>query len=605
MLNLSSWDSVLSPDQSIEILCDLALAHCRRAGSVADDLTSLIVNKDLKAICAYELNYECGYTVDAVLNIRQALAFFTKISDLDIGVDKEAAARSDFYKSELECLRTNRLFNMTASDDFSFTPDVMRVLKRAERKIAEVLGPVPSIDSLDLRFGPGATTSVLKRNACARTKLSAVPSCSTNLLPLVPLLYEALPVYLGHHAALNRVELVSSVQKTELLPDFGVLCTYTELETEEVSDLHLELADGRISFVPKNAKTFRTVMTEPTLNALVQGGFGKYISRRLCRIGQDTRNQSRNQILAREGSLTGALATLDLSKASDSISTEFVASLLPYEWFAALSLCRTPTVNDRGVVLQLHKFSSMGNGFTFPLQTLLFWALAEASVHYSMSPDKRVSVYGDDIILGVEAVPLMRDVLRSTGFTLNTEKSYWSGHFRESCGKDYYFGFDVRPFYARGWVGGEFLFLLHNFYYRNCDFDRARHVLGMIPEHMRLFGPDGYGDGHILSECRLKPHLRSKGYGGYIFDTYVKKTRSHAKRMPGDYILPSYSVYVRSDAPRFDEIFSRAGLSQGLYKSLDETTTPHTVDREGNDLAKLTLPGHQGYKRISIYTLSP
>jgi len=584
MLNLSSWDEVLPDSQSIEILSDLALAHCRRAGSDADFLSMLIRERRFAELCAYEIDYSYGYTVNTVLHMRQALGFFTKLGDLDIGVDKEAVARANFYKSELECLRTNRLFNLSASDDFSFTSDVSRVLKRAERKIAEVLGPVPSISSLDLKFGPGATTSVRKRNACARIKLSAVPSCSTNMLPLVPVLYQELPHYLGLHTRLKSVEMA----------DDGVY---------EVSDLCLQLMDGRISFVPKNAKTFRTVMTEPTLNSLVQGGFGGYIAERLRRIGQDTRDQSRNQTLAREGSLTGALATLDLSMASDSISIEFVASLLPYEWFAALSLCRTPTVSDNGSVVQLHKFSSMGNGFTFPLQTLLFWALAEASVHYSAISDRRVSVYGDDIIVGVGAVPLLRDVLRSTGFTLNSDKSYWSGPFRESCGKDYYFGFDVRPFYARNWVSGEFLFLLHNFYYRNCDFESASKVLGLIPRHLRLFGPDGYGDGHLLLEGAVRPHLRSRGFGGYTFDTFVKVTRKHAKHMPGDNVLPCYSQYVRENAPRIAETPSNG--SSPFWGPLDDSATPHKVDRSGKSVPSVTLPGSDGYKRISIYTLSP
>jgi hypothetical protein len=584
MLNLSSWDEELSPDQSIEILCDLALAHCRLAGKQADGLAHLIVSRDFKSVCAYELDYCAGYTVNTVLHMRQALAFFTKLENLDIGVDKEAVARNNFYKSELECLRTNRLFNMTASDDFCFTSDVRRVLKRAERKIAAVLGPVPSIFSLDLSFGPGATTSVPKRNACAREKLSAVPSCSINLLPLIPLLYEELPHYFGLHEIPISQEL-----------------NLADWDLTEVSDLPLELSDGRISFVPKNAKTFRTVMTEPTLNALVQSGFGKFISRRLCSIGQNPRDQSRNQVLAREGSLTGALATLDLSMASDSISSEFVASLLPYEWFSALSLCRTPTVFDNGKVIHLHKFSSMGNGFTFPLQTLIFWALAEASVHYSDSPDSRVSVYGDDIIIGVDAVPLMKTVLKSTGFSLNTEKSYWSGPFRESCGKDYYFGFDIRPFYARDWISGEFLFLLHNFYFRNCEFDLASKVLGFIPSHLRIFGPDGYGDGHLLRDGCCRPHRRDRGYGGYVFDTYVKRGRKHMRYMPGDRVLPVYTAYVREGASSLDDILSSGDLS----RSLDESTTPHIVDRKGRDVACCTLPGTAGYKRISVYTLTP
>lgn len=586
-MQLSMWNDELNSEQSLEILCDLALSHCHEAGGTeADALAVLIAARRFKEVCEYEVKYDSGLTVHQVIHLRQALAFFTKVDCLDIGVDKEAVARTNFYKSELECLKTNRLFDMTASGDYMFPLDVQRVLSLAEYKIAEVLGPVPKFETLDLKFGPGATVSVPKRNACAREKLCAVPSCSTNLLPLVPFLYKELPHYMGLHADLLRIELCEDGSEDEV-----VLITVQE-------------TDGKISFVPKNAKTYRTVMTEPTLNSMVQGGFGQYISERLIRIGQSPRDQSRNQILAREGSLTGALATLDLSMASDSISTEFVASLLPYEWFAALSLCRTPTVRDDVRTLRLHKFSSMGNGFTFPLQTLIFWALASASAQVSKSTERRVSVYGDDIIVGVDVVPLLSNVLRCTGFTLNKEKSYWSGPFRESCGKDYYFGFDVRPFFARSMVTGEFLFLLHNFYYRNYDHVRAARVLGLIPQHLRIFGPDGYGDGHLLSDTwnRIR-HKRDLGYAGYVFDTYVSKPRLHRKMSPGDWILPSYSSYVRENALQYcgsqkTETEYEMTCSQG-------SLTPHVEDRKGNIVPALAIPGTSGYKRISIYTLTP
>jgi hypothetical protein len=575
MRSLPRWDSELDGESSLEIFRDLALSHCSRAGTYGSSLRALISARDWLGVCEYELAYDGSVPVDALIHIRQALAFFTKLEFLDVGIDKDEVAFNKFYDSEGACLRTNRLLNLSASGDFCFPRDVWAVMSTARRKIDKVLGECPSIPSLDYFFGPGATTSVRKINACARTKLSAVPSCSTNLLPLLPLLTEELPRYFGIHAV-----------------DEGTRCP-------------VEIHSGRLSFVPKNAKTSRTVMTEPTLNALVQGGFGRIIADRLLRVGQDIRNQQRQHALAREGSLLGNLATLDLVSASDSISTELVAFLLPYEWFAALSLCRTPEIalaGDRK--LSLHKFSSMGNGFTFPLQTLIFWALAQASVERSSSPEKRVSVYGDDIILGTGAVPLFSKVLHCTGFTLNKAKSYSSGSFRESCGRDYYAGIDIRPFYARSFVSGEFLFLLHNFYYRSFDFDMAAKVLGLIPDHLRIFGPDGYGDGHLLGGSP-RPHKRRQGYGGYVFDTYRHGSRYHRKVLPGDHVLPAYSIYARESTQ--DRLVPTIRIVSGRPESDDSDLGPtrHMKDRDGSWYPALVTPGTKGYKRISIYTLTP
>jgi hypothetical protein len=133
--------------------------------------------------------------------------------------------------------------------------------------------------------------------------------------------------------------------------------------------------DGKLEFVPKNAKTFRSTVTEPVLNGLTQLAIGDFLFDRLKRSGLDLRDQTRNQRLALEGSLTGALATLDLSSASDTISRELVYHLLPLEWAHFLGLSRTGHIKYRGQRYTLEKFSSMGNGYTFPLESLIFGLL--------------------------------------------------------------------------------------------------------------------------------------------------------------------------------------------------------------------------------------
>jgi hypothetical protein len=56
-------------------------------------------------------------------------------------------------------------------------------------------------------------------------------------------------------------------------------------------------------------------------------------------------------------------------------------------------------------------------------------------------------VYGDDIVVPVGALALMMETLRFAGHEVNVDKTHAFGPFRESCGKDYVQGLDVRPVY--------------------------------------------------------------------------------------------------------------------------------------------------------------
>nr|UUW21335.1 MAG: RNA replicase beta chain [Sanya fiers-like virus 27] len=218
-------------------------------------------------------------------------------------------------------------------------------------------------------------------------------------------------------------------------------------ETLLVSDL--SIVRGNVLFtVPKNTEIDRCACKEPDLNMYLQRGFGDQIRLALRRVGINLNDQSRNRALAELGSRTGSLATLDLSSASDSISYELVAQLLPEVWFTSLDSCRSPVTMIDGEVHDNEMFSSMGNGFTFELESLLFYSIAKA-VCYFRGVSGVVSVYGDDIIVPVDASSYLTSVLEMLGFSVNTKKSFAEGPFRESCGGHYYNGCDITPFYIK------------------------------------------------------------------------------------------------------------------------------------------------------------
>jgi hypothetical protein len=215
---------------------------------------------------------------------------------------------------------------------------------------------------------------------------------------------------------------------------------------------------SRLSFVPKNVEISRCICTEPTLNTYFQLGFGLHLERRLQRrFGISLTNQQFvNRDFARLGSITDSLATLDLSSASDTISNKMLEWLLPPDFFRWLQLLRSPVVEIPGLGTQeLYMVSSMGNGFTFPLQTVLFSCVVAACLYNAGIPQARDEssnlwgVFGDDIICPSSIAGDVIHLLTLLGFSVNGDKSFVKGPFRESCGSDFFRGSDIRGVYLK------------------------------------------------------------------------------------------------------------------------------------------------------------
>lgn len=224
----------------------------------------------------------------------------------------------------------------------------------------------------------------------------------------------------------------------------------THSHLTRLSNTDLEIQESSVMFtVPKSSDIDRVACKEPEVNMLLQRCVGTHIKGRLRAFGIDLRDQSKNQILAKDA-LKRGLATIDLSSASDSITKSLVMELLPHDWWFVLDDLRSHSVvMPDGTLHELEMFSSMGNGFTFELETLLFWAITRAVCYFSGIKGS-ISVYGDDIIAPSCVAPRLQRVFFWFGFTVNAKKSHWSGLFRESCGKHYHDSKDVSPFYLRG-----------------------------------------------------------------------------------------------------------------------------------------------------------
>lgn len=218
------------------------------------------------------------------------------------------------------------------------------------------------------------------------------------------------------------------------------------------------VSGSRLSFVPKNDKISRCICTEPTLNTYFQLGLGYHLERRLDeRFGISLSDQQfKNRDLARLGSITDGLITLDLSCASDSISLSMLRASFPSDFVRWLEMYRCKETQIPGVGTQeLYMISSMGNGYTFPLQTLIFACVVVACARFRGIPlgssklGNQWGIFGDDIICPAELGRDVKHLLSFLGFSVNDDKSFEEGPFRESCGADFYLGTNIRGVYLK------------------------------------------------------------------------------------------------------------------------------------------------------------
>lgn len=351
-----------------------------------------------------------------------------KYPGLPVRVDPEIEAKKSWYQSERECRRFN------ASAVVGLAPEVKLLLDVGADFIADVLGPCP----LDLtpRFGPGATASDLAKWTTVLDKVTSRPTLTEEARVMLSL---------WEGTAWERSHLYSDGYKK---------ASYEPLTVK-----------GNTFFtVPKTALTHRGCAKGPSINVAYQLAVGHEMRKRFkTSLGLDlAKGQQHHQRLARQGSRWGDFATLDSERASDTMSYALVRLLLNKSgwWFELLKTLREPYTSIDNEWVPLEKFSAMGNGYTFELETLVFLAICYSvawaheigglpSEYEGLSAKDlvrmgHISVYGDDVIVPTFMGRDVAAVLNLLGFTVNLKKSYFEGMFRESCGGDFFDGHTVQ-----------------------------------------------------------------------------------------------------------------------------------------------------------------
>jgi hypothetical protein len=542
-----NWLDFRDVSSSVKVIEGISLACSKLGGPISKNLHDLLIQRSYRSVIDYQFDYQSHPLdqTDDLIYARQIQALVSKQDFLDLGIDKESVSFENFKACEEKC----RSVNDRLSTFESLDSDVSSIIHTAQRKISQILGLVPSLASLDFSFGPGATTSVKKRESHPLVKFDSGFQCSRNSVHFMKEALQEVPLWVN----------------SSVLPS---------------GNIRIKPTISKLIFVPKTSKTFRSIGVEPTLNGFFQKGVGTYLKQRLAKEGLNLKSQTKNRYLAYVGSRTDELCTIDLSNASDTISYMTVLTLLPLPWVDFLDSMRSSEVVYKDVIYELERFSSMGNSYTFELESLIFYSLLYACEEFVYGDFKSdlVTVFGDDIICRRNTYPTLVKILEYFGFSVNTKKSFSSGPFRESCGCDYFNGLDIRPFYLETRVNDRILFVLHNYFFRNGENLLANTVLSFIMPHNILWGPDGFGDGHLIGTHRLRRSrtLKRLGYEGGVFDSYSLTPRISfklKKLLENSYVYPSYSIYVRGN--------------------------PDWTDPSVHDI----LPGSNKYAKLSIYTL--
>lgn len=447
---------------------------------ILNDPKQLIDNDVLKVS---PLNYK--FRPSAYLQDAQTVALVKKLADIGVE-DLDDWRREKTRQSFLERERENYFWNWNLPVVEDENVLIQSVMKHARYFIRTTLGECPDLPEFpDLPIGKGVTSTLRGAKCNLYSKMQEVTTVSSSCLSILSPLIRDNPYYTSF---------------------FG-----NEVVIEDCCD---------IDFVPKQFDGLRLVTYDPSVNKMVQRFFGEAISHRMnTTIYSGSYPLSKRPDLHKKlvkkasESVFTQLTTVDVKNASNSLYDTLIFRLLDKSWYLALNKARIKKgYFDDGVLHHFEMFSSNGNGFTFELETLVFYALCVGvKKTFNHAENSTISVFGDDILI---SSPMYNDLLyvfENIGITVNEDKTFSAGtYFRESCGEDRFYGRDVRPVFFKDFGEGILsLYRLYNASRKACrilnlsdeqENDILTFIVNRVPKSLRFYGPEEIGDGVLHSD---------------------------------------------------------------------------------------------------------
>lgn len=203
---------------------------------------------------------------------------------------------------------------------------------------------------------------------------------------------------------------------------------------------------ARVTAVPKDFRGPRIICIEPKENQFAQQGLMDIFYRLLTSHSLTKRSISfRDDTHSRRLCYRQDVCTIDLKDASDNLSLRLARLLLPGWIFSLVTRYRTRFVDYNNTKWAPNCLATMGNACCFPLETLLFWAIARSVVHSVETRMKirhrgPVRVFGDDIIVPSYAAKELLLELGRCGLVVNHDKTCIAPLVKESCGEWVFMG---------------------------------------------------------------------------------------------------------------------------------------------------------------------
>ena len=302
-----------------------------------------------------------------------------------------------------------------------------------------------------------------------------------------------------------------------LLDSAYSISAYESVEFQKVTLVPAELElPVKVTPVPKTLKGPRIIAIEPVCmqyaqQAIRRALYGAIESSKVLGSHVNFRDQSINQELALDSSLTGRLATIDLSDASDRVPRDLALSMFDCnpDLRDAISACRTTSARmpvTGEIISPLGKFASMGSALCFPVESMYFYTVCVVALlkcadlpvttANCFKVGRNVHVYGDDLIVPTANAITVLDYLQKYNCKVNRSKTFYTGKFRESCGLDAYSGEPVTPVYLRrkhpknrrhvqeliSWIASANLFYLKGYWHTaSYMFETCEKILGHLP----------------------------------------------------------------------------------------------------------------------------
>lgn len=253
-------------------------------------------------------------------------------------------AKQKFDDAEERCRKTNKRFDRVVSGRYA--PWYSDKLELMRQFVHRVLGESPDLERIfeQCGYGPGANVGVHGNATNIFRKFTAeswsvTPSC----------------IPYARTAVMRNFHLFEALCEERN----GLACFDSDVALAKIDGKMRKVPSNSVSFVPKTAKTERSIAVEPLLNSFVQKGIDSEMRRLLLRFGYNLADQEHNSRLAKDGSLDGSLFTLDLSSASDTVSINVVKMLLPGDWYGLLNRTRSPAYLRSGTETRYQKFASI------------------------------------------------------------------------------------------------------------------------------------------------------------------------------------------------------------------------------------------------------